>query len=156
MIMTEAAVMALALTCLPPSLAPIAVGIAKHENPRLDTTALNHNVNGTVDYGLGQINTVNLGWLGLTPQTVLDPCLNLKAAIRVMFARYNGNPPPAVKASYSAGLLARVGAVDNEEATTLSTPCPTQDPTGWRTVALSPGCRQDNDWHVTPRTKDLQ
>lgn len=36
------------------------------------------------DAGLGQINVRNWKWLGLTPETVFDPCTNLKAAQAVL------------------------------------------------------------------------
>jgi hypothetical protein len=48
---------------VPRILAPIAVGIAMHENPKLDPLAVNYNTNGTVDRGLTQINSSNDGWL---------------------------------------------------------------------------------------------
>lgn len=38
----------------------------------------------SVDLGLGQINSANLRWLGLTVSTVFDPCKNLAAAARVL------------------------------------------------------------------------
>ncbi len=36
------------------------------------------------DAGLGQINVRNWGWLGLTTETVFDPCTNLQAAQTVL------------------------------------------------------------------------
>jgi hypothetical protein len=78
----------LALKCLPPALAPIAAGIALHENPKLDMQAVNHNANGTRDYGLAQINSANFGWLSVsmhTPvneRTIFDPCINLQASMQ--------------------------------------------------------------------------
>lgn len=38
----------------------------------------------SVDLGLGQINSRNLGWLGLTVEAAFDPCRNLAAAARVL------------------------------------------------------------------------
>lgn len=125
-VMTVSAVTALAMQCLPPSLAPIAVGIALHENPRLDTAAVYHNKNGTDDRGLTMINDVNLGWLKLTPQTVFEPCANLRASIKVLFARYNGNPPDAVKRAYADGVMSRIQAID---ASTPNTDHPATTPT---------------------------
>jgi hypothetical protein len=118
-VLTPATVLAVARLCLPPLLAPIAAGIAQWENPRLDTTATNHNPNGTIDYGLGQINSSNLAWLHLTPQTVLDPCTNLRASMAVLFVRYNGNGSPEAKARYAAGILARISAVGATEVASL-------------------------------------
>ncbi|MEN5146534.1 lytic transglycosylase domain-containing protein [Brevundimonas diminuta] len=41
-----------------------------------------------LDLGLAQINSDNLAWLGLSPETVFDPCRNLAAADRVLHAGY--------------------------------------------------------------------
>mgnify|MGYP000462870445 CR=1 FL=1 len=38
----------------------------------------------SIDMGLGQINSVNLEWLKLTPETVFDACTNLAAAETVL------------------------------------------------------------------------
>lgn len=38
----------------------------------------------SVDFGLGQINSANFEWLGLTVETVFDPCTNLSAAETVL------------------------------------------------------------------------
>ena len=43
----------------------------------------------SVDLGLGQINSRNLRWLGLTWETVFDPCTNVAALGRVLTANYN-------------------------------------------------------------------
>jgi hypothetical protein len=119
MILTAAAVLAIANQCLPPTLAPIAASIAMHENPKLDTQAVNVNRNGSVDYGLGQINSSNFAWLSTslnTPvnaQTIRDnACLNLQAAIRILFVRYNGHPPDAVAARYASAAMASIAQVD--------------------------------------------
>lgn len=109
--LTIAAAMAIASQCaaLPPAMAPVMIGIAQHESG-LDPNARHLNPNGTWDYGLAQINTVNLGWLGLTSITVMEPCANLVAGARVLFAKYNGNPPAGVKAAYSASVMSKLGA----------------------------------------------
>jgi hypothetical protein len=111
--------MSVALGCgLPQSLAPVAAGIALHENPRLDTDAVNRNVNGTADRGLTQVNTINDVWLSIAmhrpinDRTILDVCTNLEAGLRVLFVHYNGNPPPTVAAAYSTNALAAAKAVD--------------------------------------------
>ena len=41
-----------------------------------------------VDLGLAQINSANLGWLGLSVDEVFDPCRNLTAAAVVLTACY--------------------------------------------------------------------
>ncbi len=43
----------------------------------------------SVDLGLGQINSRNMRWLGLTWETVFDPCTNLAALARVLTTNYN-------------------------------------------------------------------
>ena len=40
------------------------------------------------DAGYGQVNVKNWSWLGLTPETVFDPCTNLAAAQRVLVRCY--------------------------------------------------------------------
>ncbi len=42
----------------------------------------------SVDLGLGQINSANLGWLGLSVESVFEPCRNLAAAGVVLRAGY--------------------------------------------------------------------
>jgi type IV secretion system protein VirB1 len=43
----------------------------------------------SVDLGLGQINSRNMRWLGLTWGTVFDPCTNVAALARVLTTNYN-------------------------------------------------------------------
>jgi type IV secretion system protein VirB1 len=43
----------------------------------------------SVDLGLGQINSRNMRWLGLTWETVFDPCPNVAALARVLTTNYN-------------------------------------------------------------------
>ena len=43
----------------------------------------------SVDLGLGQINSRNMRWLGLTWDTVFDPCTNVAALGRVLTTNYN-------------------------------------------------------------------
>jgi soluble lytic murein transglycosylase-like protein len=119
--LTPAAALALALQCVPPSVAPIMVGIAQHESG-LDPVAIHRNANGTLDVGLAQVNSANFGWLGLTLQTALDPCRNLAAGARVLLARYNGNPLDSVKAAYAAGVTARIRALGDVPSTPPSSP----------------------------------
>jgi len=38
----------------------------------------------SIDMGLGQINSANLAWLGLSPDSVFDPCTNLAATETVL------------------------------------------------------------------------
>lgn len=41
-----------------------------------------------IDMGLGQINSANLRYLGLTVKEVFDPCTNLRAAARILTENY--------------------------------------------------------------------
>ena len=43
----------------------------------------------SVDLGLGQINSRNMRWLGLTWETVFDPCTNIAALGQVLTRNYN-------------------------------------------------------------------
>ena len=43
----------------------------------------------SVDLGLAQINSRNMRWLGLTWETVFDPCTNVAALGRVLTSNYN-------------------------------------------------------------------
>ncbi|MEA3641959.1 MAG: lytic transglycosylase domain-containing protein [Lamprobacter sp.] len=45
-----------------------------------------------IDAGLAQINSENWSWLGLTPETVFDPCTNLAAGERVLIDAYARAP----------------------------------------------------------------
>jgi type IV secretion system protein VirB1 len=45
-----------------------------------------------IDAGLAQINSSNWEWLGLTAQTVFDPCTNLRAGERVILDAYIRTP----------------------------------------------------------------
>jgi len=47
----------------------------------------------SVDLGLGQINSRNMRWLGLTWDTVFDPCANIAALGRVLTANYTSAKP---------------------------------------------------------------
>ncbi|MBU2861013.1 lytic transglycosylase domain-containing protein, partial [Acidithiobacillus ferrooxidans] len=41
-----------------------------------------------LDMGLAQIDSENLGWLGLAARQVFNPCTNLKAAQRILLGAY--------------------------------------------------------------------
>lgn len=57
----------------------------------------------SVDLGVGQINSRNMRWLGLTWETVFDPCTNVAALARVLTTNYN-----AVKAGRDPQTALRV------------------------------------------------
>jgi type IV secretion system protein VirB1 len=111
MVYSAAAILALASQCAP-SVAPETVLAIIQTESSGDPFALN--VNGgkqparqtsaadaaatarryvaagySVDLGLGQINSRNMRWLGLTWETVFDPCTNVAALAHVLTANYN-------------------------------------------------------------------
>ena len=69
----------------------------------------------SVDLGLGQINSRNMRWLGLTWETVFDPCTNVAALARVLTTNYNSvkagrDPQTALRVAlsmYNTGSQAR-------------------------------------------------
>ncbi|OAO04842.1 hypothetical protein A8B75_06790 [Sphingomonadales bacterium EhC05] len=108
---STATIVSLALQCAP-SVAPETVIAIVHTESRGHVFALN--VNGgrqprrqssaaaaaatakryvaagySVDLGLGQINSRNMRWLGLTWETVFDPCTNIAALGHVLTQNYN-------------------------------------------------------------------
>jgi Transglycosylase SLT domain len=125
-VLTAAAALTLAANCVPHGLVPVMVGIAQHESG-LNTEARHLNPNGTWDYGLAQVNSSNLPWLGLTPATVMEPCHNLAAGARVLLAKYNGAPPDVVKAAYSNDVMAKVANLSGQP-TPAPQPAPADDP----------------------------
>lgn len=62
----------------------------------------------SVDLGLGQINSANLGRLGLTAETAFEPCNNLAAAASVLTSAYTdaaetmGEGRTALRVAFSA------------------------------------------------------
>lgn len=58
----------------------------------------------SVDMGLAQINSKNLGWLGLSVEQVFDPCTNISAGARVLENGYkkSGTLPGALS-MYNTG-----------------------------------------------------
>ncbi len=70
----------------------------------------------SIDMGLGQINSENLDWLGLTVETVFDSCTNLKASEQVLRdgydrARKQGSDPETALhqalSAYNTGTFTR-------------------------------------------------
>ena len=83
-VLTGAALTALIAQCAGPS-PPIDLltRIVMHESGG-NPSATHLNVNGTTDYGLAQINSSNLTWLGETPASIMDPCRNIAAEARIL------------------------------------------------------------------------
>jgi type IV secretion system protein VirB1 len=76
---------------------PFALGVNGARNPAPLTNAADAAATArryiaagySVDLGLGQINSRNMRWLGLTWETVFDPCFNVAALARVLTSNYN-------------------------------------------------------------------
>lgn len=95
----------------------------------------------SVDLGLGQINSRNMRWLGLTWDTVFDPCTNIAAlgvvltanytaakpgrdpqtALRVALSMYNtGSPTRGFRNGYVARVVGNAGIADTIPAAALA------------------------------------
>jgi len=66
------------------------------------------------DMGLGQINSNNMRWLGLSYETVFEPCTNITAAAKVLSKNYKSaihsgvqNPLGAALSMYNTGSSTR-------------------------------------------------
>lgn len=139
MILQLASVVALAQQCAP-SVAPETLLSVVHAESKFDTLAIGVNARGVrperpatpaaaariarsliargynIDLGLGQINSANLRWLGLSVEDTFDPCRNLAAAARVLSsnfldaARTQGSSDRAISVAlsmYNTGSQAR-------------------------------------------------
>jgi hypothetical protein len=95
--------------------------IARHES-KLQVDAVNHNANGTTDYGATQINSSNLEYLGVTADELVDStpitvrgvevprglCAAMRASARFLanLSRYNsGKPSSTVGIKYATGVI---------------------------------------------------
>jgi len=125
MLLTEAALISLALACAPGLDPTTIVGIARHESG-LDPMRISPpNPNRSRDYGLMQINDRNFGWLGLTEQTALDPCQSIAAAARLLtsYSRYNtGSPTAGLHNGYVEGVLAETDRIKRLAKTVAAQP----------------------------------
>ena len=113
-----AVVLALSQTCAP-TVAPQTLAAIAHVESRFDPLAIGVNRGprprarprdaaeaaaiataliargSNVDLGIAQINSANLGWLGLSVEAAFDPCRNLEAAGVVLTAGYRPASPDA-------------------------------------------------------------
>lgn len=111
MILDVASLLSLAGACAP-SVAPETLLSIVHTESRFNSLAIGVNSPGVrqprpatkpqaiaaarglirrgynIDLGLGQINSANLGWLGLSVEDAFEPCPNLAAAARVLATNY--------------------------------------------------------------------
>jgi Transglycosylase SLT domain len=82
--------------------ANLALGIASHESG-FNANATNVNTNGTIDYGVMQLNTTTVQTLGVADP--LDPQQNIDAGVGLLakyLTQYNGNDELALQA-YASG-----------------------------------------------------
>jgi type IV secretion system protein VirB1 len=87
----------------------------------------------SVDVGLTQINRFNFGWLGLSLETALDPCTNIRAsaAVLVGYSKYNtGSPSAGIQNGYAAAVQAvrlNLAAAGSPAAPDAPPPPPPED-----------------------------
>ncbi len=124
---------------------PFAIGIngpyrlspqPKSRAQAVATAQMLMNAGLSIDMGLGQINSRNLPWLGLTLETVFDPCMNLQAMQVVLLKGYekavktHGPGQKALVAalsSYNTGHPER-GVLNGYVASVFKTPVTTSMP----------------------------
>lgn len=58
--------------------------IALTENMSMRKNTRGYNTNGTIDYGLMQINSIHLDYYGLTEDEILDPKTNIVTAAKIL------------------------------------------------------------------------
>ena len=69
----------------------------------------------SIDLGLGQINSANLQWLGLTVADAFDPCKNLAASARVLAHGYQpAGPSPEARQAALRVAFSRYNTGDPE------------------------------------------
>ena len=162
-ILSHAAFVALAAVCAPDVAPETLAAIAKVESG-MNTLAIHVNGPGSyateaasvnvaivrasallrtgrsIDLGLMQINSRNLGWLGLSVEDAFDPCRNIAAGARVLtaFSGYNTGHP---RRGFENGYVARVLATRARNAAQAPAPAaaPPPDPPQPRTFTLSLG-----------------
>ena len=128
--LTIQAALALALQCAPSVDPHMIVAIGQHESG-LDPLTIHDNTTGlvlhgagaasaapqliaaghSVDLGLMQVNSMNLGLLGLSVSDAFTACRSVEAAAKLLalFSRYNtGNPRRGIANGYAAKVLARM------------------------------------------------
>jgi type IV secretion system protein VirB1 len=146
--LTVQAALAVALQCAASVDPRMLVGIAQHESG-LETEILHDNSTGkllrgagileaaaqliaaghSVDLGLMQINSRNLGLLGLGLADAFDACHSIASAARLiqLFSRYNtGSPARGIENGYAMKVVASIGRVKGQPEQT-TTPAPPKD-----------------------------
>nr|WP_294566823.1 transglycosylase SLT domain-containing protein [uncultured Rhodopila sp.] len=115
----------------------------------------------SVDLGMMQINTKNLGLLGLGLAEAFDPCRSIAAAGKLiaLMSRYNtGDPAAGVRNGYAAAVVSRIHALKVADITPAPPAppdrCPADDDDGWHTVARPPGCPDPTSTTETTHNDD--
>ena len=118
----------------------------------------------SVDLGIGQINSANLGRLGLSIEDAFEPCENLKASARILSENYraaaktHADPQSALRAALSLyntgdprrgihnGYVARVERSARRLLPAIKTLAPSSPPEDAPSLTLSSGTgRADQD-----------
>lgn len=78
-----------------------------HQESSLNPAAINRNTDGSVDFGLTQINSLwlpHLAQFGITSEQLMDPCINLNVGAYVLSLsmRRHGNTWQAIGAYHSS------------------------------------------------------
>ena len=151
-VLTIPAALALSLQCAPSVDPHMIVAIGQHESA-LDPLTTHDNTTGqvlhgegaastarqliaaghSVDLGLMQINSMNLGLLGLSVSDAFTACRSIEAAAQLLalFSRYNtGSPQRGIANGYATKVLAlmdgaRGGSPANPQAPAATTSQPT-------------------------------
>jgi type IV secretion system protein VirB1 len=139
--LATAAALSIAAACAPSVDAHMMAGIARHESG-LRPLAIHDNSTGesvfpddkaaaihtaesligqghSLDLGLFQINSANLGWLGLTVPAAFNPCRSAAAAAAVLtaFSRYNtGDATKGVVSGYAGAVVRAIDQVKAGDA----------------------------------------
>ena len=134
-LLTAAAVLGLASQCqhsFPPDMIlAIAEGESQVASGMFNPAAVRVNHNGSRDFGLMQINSGNLGWLGLTETAVMNPCISIAAAEAILrtLSAYNSGSGTRSPAYAKAAYLRMHEAASALEINPLSKEVPTQPQT---------------------------
>jgi|KBSMisStaDraftv2_1062788.scaffolds.fasta_scaffold13299_6 type IV secretion system protein VirB1 len=116
----------------------------------------------SIDLGVMQINSKNMQWLGLTVESVFDPCENIRAGATVLtaYSRYNtGSPTRGFANGYVQKVVSKmrqlpaVPAVQSGESSKLpqKPPPPPPAPPNWRAFEAAESASQEKPWLITSR-----
>ena len=116
----------------------------------------------SIDAGLMGINVGNWRWLGLTAETVFDPCQNIRAGAAVLtaFSRYNtGSPTRGFRNGYVQRVVAKthpLGLAPQRQAGRAghaSHRAPMPEPTVQQSWHAFDPAQASNAWNAFPRER---